>query len=71
MLRNTLRNCKDAVRASLINGGLLKGRVAYKDGLLSPPYGTGEGEGGVGVERVVAHNPQPPTKRQWYNYGLI
>ena len=57
-----LRNCKDEIRAPLINGGLLRGALCLSAGLLSPPYGTGAGEGGVGVERVVAHNPQPPTK---------
>ena len=66
-----LRNCKDEIRVPLLSGGLLRGAMRLNAGLLSPPYGTGGGGGGVGVERVVAHNPQPPTKRQWYNYGLI
>ena len=66
-----LRNCKDEIRVPLLSGGLLRGALRLRAGLLSPPYGTGGGGGGVGVERVVAHNPQPPTKRQWYNYGLI
>lgn len=66
-----LRNCKDEIRVPLLKRRLLKGALCLGAGLLSPPYGTGGGGGGVGVERVVAHNPQPPQKRQWYNYGLI
>lgn len=65
-----LRNCKDEIRVPLLNGGLLRGALRLRAGLLSPPYGTGGGGGGVGVERVVAHNPQPPQKRQWYNPTL-
>ena len=57
-----LRNCKDEIRVPLISDGLLRGALRLSAGLLSPPYGTGAWEGGVGVERVVAHNPQPPTK---------
>lgn len=62
MLRNMLRNCKDEIRVPLLNRRLLRGALCLSAGLLSPPYGTGAGEGGVGVERVVAHNPQPPQK---------
>lgn len=58
-----LRNCKDEIRVPLISGGLLRGALHLRAGLLSPPYGTEGGGGGVGVERVVAHNPQPPTKK--------
>lgn len=58
-----LRNCKDEIRVPLLKRRLLKGALCLSAGLLSPPYGTGGGGGGVGVERVVAHNPQPPTKR--------
>lgn len=57
-----LRNCKDEIRVPLLNGGLLRGALCLRAALLSPPYGTGGGGGGVGVERVVAHNPQPPQK---------
>jgi len=62
MLRNMLRNCKDEIRVSLLKRRLLRGVLRLMAGLLSPPYGTGAGEGGVGVERVVAHNPHPPQK---------
>lgn len=58
-----LRNCKDEIRVSLLKRRLLRGVLRLMAGLLSPPYGTGAGEGGVGVERVVAHNPQPPPKK--------
>ena len=57
-----LRNCKDEIRVPLLSVGLLRGALRLRAGLLSTPYGTGAGEGGVGVERVVAHNPQPPKK---------
>lgn len=57
-----LRNCKDEIRVPLLSDGLLRGALCLSAGLLSPPYGTGGGGGGVGVERVVAHNPQPPQK---------
>lgn len=57
-----LRNCKDEIRVPLLTGGLLRGVLYIRARLLSPPYGTGGGGGGVGVERVVAHNPQPPQK---------
>ena len=46
----------------LLKRRLLSGALCLSAGLLSPPYGTGAGEGGVGVEKVVAHNPQPPQK---------
>lgn len=58
-----LRYCKGEIRVPLLNGGLLRGVLCLRAGLLSPPYGTGGGGGGVGVERVVAHNPQPPQKK--------
>lgn len=57
-----LRNCKDEIRVPLLKWRLLRGALYISAGLLSPPYGTGGGGGGVGVERVVAHNPQPPQK---------
>ena len=57
-----LRNCKDEIRVPLLKRRLLRGALCLRAGLLSPPYGTGGGGGGVGVERVVAHNPQPPQK---------
>ena len=57
-----LRNCKDEIRAPLLNGDLLRGALHLRAALLSPPYGTGGGGGGVDFERVVAHNPQPPKK---------
>ena len=57
-----LRNCKDEIRVPLLKRRLLRGVLCLRAGLLSPPYGTGGGGGGVGVERVVAHNPQPPQK---------
>lgn len=62
MLRNMLRNCKDEIRVPLLKRRLLKGALCLRAGLLSPPYGTGGGGGGVDFERVVAHNPQPPQK---------
>lgn len=58
-----LRNCKDEIRVPLISDGLLRGTLLLRAALLSPPYGTGGGRGGVGVERVVAHNPQHPHKK--------
>jgi len=57
-----LRNCKDEIRVPLLKRRLLRGALCLNAGLLSPPYGTGGSGGGVGVERVVAHNPQPPKK---------
>lgn len=66
-----LRNCKDEIRVLLLNGGLLRGALYIGARLLSPPYGTEGGGGGVGVERVVAHNPQPPTKDNGITTGLF